>query len=185
MATVEQHRRLAVSGRQLQTPGRGLIGGFDFSNDAGERAVAQTILGKRQDFGILARLRVKHLIRPEPGLLKPRSVEIKPGHCPQNRLAWLGAKPCSDAGGKQRSRRIVVQRCRRRSKLVQALARNATVRQPVIEQRHAERQCGFSLGIRLRQLGAKRGEPSVAWRKRGGNRMHDKLNDSYVLFMFH
>ena len=100
MAAVEQHRRLAAGGRKLEPTGGGLVGGLHLGDDAGERAVAQAIFGKRQYLTILAALRIDDLVGAKADLLKARRIKIEARHCPEDGETGVRAKARRDPGGK-------------------------------------------------------------------------------------
>lgn len=100
MAAEQQHRRLAVGGGKLKPAGRGLVGDLHLRDYAGERSIAKTIFGKRQDLGILAALGIENSVRPEADLLKARRIEVEARHRPENGEPRLRAKARRDPGGK-------------------------------------------------------------------------------------
>jgi hypothetical protein len=77
MAPVEKHRRSAVGSGKLKPPRRRLIGRLYLGHHTGQRAVSQTVLGKRQNLAILAALRIKDLVGSEPHLFEARCIEVE------------------------------------------------------------------------------------------------------------
>lgn len=109
MATVEEDGRLPIGGCQLQPPGRGYVGRLHFCDHAGERPVAQCILGDRKDIHILPPLRVEQFIRSKTNLFQPGPIEIEGRHRPADGLASICREPRGYAGEKERGSGIVVE----------------------------------------------------------------------------
>lgn len=107
---IEQDRRLAVAGGELKAARGRLVGRLHLGHDASERAVAETILGHRQDVGVLRPLGIEYPIRPKPDLLQPWRVEIEPREHPQHGEAGLRCETRRDTGHEQGCRGIVAQR---------------------------------------------------------------------------
>ncbi len=93
----------------MQPPGRRHVGGLHFRDHAGQRSIAQRILGNGKDIHILAALRVKQLIRSETDLFQPRRIEIKGRHRPADGLASICREPRGYAGEKERGGGIVIE----------------------------------------------------------------------------
>lgn len=109
MAPIEQHRRPTIGGRKLEPAGRGHIRRFHLGDDAGERFIAQGILGHGQHLNVLAALRVEQLVRTQSDLLEARSVEIESGHGPQHVEAGLIGETRGNASKKESSSCVVAQ----------------------------------------------------------------------------
>lgn len=158
MTAIQQYRCPTVVGRELKPARRGLVGGFDLGDHAGERAVAQRILGHRQHLGVLATLSIENAVGAEADLLESGGVKIKPRQRPQHRGFRSGRKACCDAGREQCRRRVVAQVCRGAGDLMQPRAIEPAIRKPVVELRDPERLRRFPVFLRTRQLRAKRGK---------------------------
>ena len=109
MAAVEQHRRPAIRSRKLEPARRGHIRHFHLGDDAGERSIAQGILGHGQHFDVLAALRVEQFVRTEPNLLEARGIEIESGHGPQDIEARLTGETRGNASKEESSSGVVAQ----------------------------------------------------------------------------
>ena len=82
MSAIQQNRCLSFRRRKLQSPRRCLIRNFHLRDNTGQRPVAKTVFGQRQDVGILATLSVQDLGGAQPGLFQARRIEIEPGERP-------------------------------------------------------------------------------------------------------
>ncbi len=184
VAAKEQHRRLAVGRRELKPAGRGLVGGLHLRDDAGERAVAQAIFGKRQYFRILAALRIEDLVGAKADLLKARRIKIKARHSPKDSEPRLDGEPRRDPGGKQGSAGIVGEARRRGGDLVQPRAIYAMIGQTLV---HFGQPEGQSRPARTTGVGhafAKRGKLIDPVLVEGGGISGHGNDDSNVPFMF-
>lgn len=158
VAAVEEHRRLAVGGRQLKAPSRGLVSRLHLRDDAGQRSIAQAIFGKGQNLGILAALSVEDLVWSQANLLKARRIEVEPRYRPEDDEAGLYGKARRDSGREEGGAGVVVEARRRSSDLVQASAVQPMIGQPLVYLLHPERQHWPARGAGMRQAGAKRGK---------------------------
>lgn len=100
MPPVEQHGRPPVGRRELQSAGRGLVGRLYLGDHAGQRPVAQCILGEREDFGILSPLRVENLVRGQSHLFEAGRIKVEPAERPQHRHARTLGKARGKTCGK-------------------------------------------------------------------------------------
>ena len=169
----------------MQPPRRGLVGGFNLGDDTAKRAVAQRILAHREQFLVVAALRAEHALGAEPGLLKPRRVEIEARERPKRGHTWVGREARGDPRGKQGRCRIVAPARRRARNLVQACAIEAAARERVIEQRDAE---GQHRAARGRDAGHHRAKCGKLFGARPGLKKRCGAHrdiDSNVLYMFH
>ncbi len=184
VAAEEQHRRLAVRCCQLKPAGGGLVGDFYLSDDAGERPVAKAIFGKRQNFGILATLRIENLVWAQTNLLKARRVEIESRDCPEDGEARFCGKTRGDPGGEQGGAGIIIEAGRRGRDLMQARAVKAMIGQAFVNLGQPERQRRSTRSAGMRQACAKRGKliDPVLVEGRGTNGHGN--NDSNVPYMF-
>lgn len=157
MATIQQHRCPAVGGRELEAARGGLVGGLDLRDHAGERAVAQGILGHRQHLGVLATLRVEDAIRAEAHLLESRGVEIEARERPQDVEAGRCCEPRRNPCCEQRRGGIIVQRCGCAGDFVETRPVQTLAGKAAIECFDPERQHGPALALGQRQLRTKRG----------------------------
>ncbi len=184
VAAEEQHRRLAVRCCQLKPAGGGLVGDFYLSDDAGERPVAKAIFGKRQNFGILATLRIENLVGAEPNLLQARRIKVEPRHGPEDGEARFCGKTRGDPGGEQGGAGIIIEAGRRGRDLMQARAVKAMIGQALVNRGQPEGQRRPAFCASIRQLCTKHGKliDPVLVEGRGTNGHGN--NDSNVPYMF-
>lgn len=140
MATIEQHRRCSVRCCKLQPARGGLIGCPHFGDHAGQRSVAQAILGQRQHLAILATLRKEDLVRSKADLFKARRIEVEARHRPQDAHAALRGKARGNTGSKEGGGSIVIQAGRCGSDLVKPGAVQPLIGQALVHCRQPERQ---------------------------------------------
>ncbi len=155
---VEQHRGPAVAGGKLQAPCRGLVGHFDFGDHAGQRSVAQAVLGHGQDLAVLCPLRIEHFIRAEPDLFERRRIEIEARQRPEHGHPGPCCKARGDAGGEQRGCGIVAPGRAGTRDFVEGAAAQASVGEGAVDLGHPERQGRAARGLRCGDLRAQRGE---------------------------
>lgn len=109
MATIEQHRRLAIGCSQLKTPGGSLIGLSDLRDNACERTIAQGILRHSKHGAILLTLSIEDLIRAKPYLLQSRRIEVEARECPEHGKTGLVSETSCYARRKKCRRSVVTQ----------------------------------------------------------------------------
>lgn len=109
MAAIEQHGRLPIRGSELQSAGRGHVCRLHFCDYAGERSIAQRILGDGQHVHILAALRIEKLIRAEADLLQARRIKIEGRHGPANGVARIRRKACGYPSEEQGGGGVVIE----------------------------------------------------------------------------
>ncbi len=184
MAAVEQHRRLAVGSCQLKPAGRGLVGDLHLRDNAGERSIAKTIFGKRQDLGVLAALGIEDFIRPKADLLKARRVEIETRNGPKDGETGLDTKARRDSGCKQGGAGIVGEARRGGSDFMQPGAIEAMIREALVHFRETKGQGRSARRAGVRQACAKRGKLIdlllVERREISGHGNNDSICSLYV-----
>ncbi len=111
MAAIEQYWRAPVRGCELQTSRRGSVRTLHLGDDAGERAIAQSVFSHGQDIAVLAALGVEDRIGSKPDLLEPWRIEIERSERPEDLTLGFVGKTSGDSGGEERCAGIVVQRC--------------------------------------------------------------------------
>lgn len=158
MTAVEQHRRLAIGGGKLKPARRGLVGRLYLGDHAGERPIAQAVLGKRQHLGVLAPLRIEDAVRPKPHLFQSRRVKVEARQCPEHSRAALRREPRRDTGGEQGRSGIVAKLGGGSHNLMQPPAIEAAIREAIVNLRQAERQRRSALPSRAGQLRGERGK---------------------------
>lgn len=157
MPAIEQHRRAAFGGGKLQAAGGGLVGRLHFGDDAGERAVAQAVLGEREHLAVLAPLGIEDALGTKPDLLEAGRVKIEPGQRPQN-----GGPRASETGGdacdEQRRGGIIAQSGRDCGDFVQPCPVEPMIGEAFIERVEPECEDRAARRLGMRDLGAKRGK---------------------------
>jgi len=138
VAAIKQHRCPAIRGGELQTARRCAIGTFYLRDHAGERSVAQPILGHGQDLGVLGPLSVDDPVGRQTHLLQTRRIKIEPRERPKDRCIAKCRKPGGQACREQSRGGIVAERGRSGGNLVETVAIESSVHQQSIERSHSE-----------------------------------------------
>lgn len=168
MAAIEQHRRPAVRGGKLQTARRGPIGTLYLGDHAGERSVAQPILGHGQDLGIFASLSIDDPVGRQTHLLQTRCIKIETRERPKHRGVAKRRKPGGDTGQEQGRRSIVPQRGRAGGNFVQAVPVETSIDQSLVECGYPECQRRTARSVVSRQRLAQRRKVFGARLRAGG-----------------
>ena len=156
MPPIEQHRRSAIRCRQLQPAGRCHIGGFDFGDHAGERAIAQAILGHCQNLRVLVPLGIENTLGTKADLLQPRRVEIEFRERPQYRMTRSDREPCGDARCEQRRGSVIVQAAGSSGDFVKAGTIETMIGKPLVQSGDTKRERRSARFRYARQFGAER-----------------------------
>ncbi len=154
----------------MQPPCRRLISGFDLSDNAGKRAIAQGILGHSKHAAIARALRIEDLVRTKPDLFKARRIKVEPGQRPEGSKVRLAGEASGYAGNEQGGCRIIAERWTSRCNFMQGRPIKATVGQALINRANAEGQGRATRGARLRQLCQKCSKRRGAERIRCGSK---------------
>lgn len=117
-----------------------MIGGLHLRDNAGERSIAQTIFGKRQDLGVLTALGIENIVRPETDLLKARRIKVEARHCPEDGKTGFRANALRDPRGGQGGAGIVGEARRRGRDFMRSRAIETLVGQTFVQLGQSESQ---------------------------------------------
>lgn len=171
MAPIEQHRGFAVAGGELEAPCGGHVGGANLGDHAGQRSVAQAVLGNGQHLLILFALSVEYLRRAKADLFEAGSIEVEAGQCPEHGKSGTG-EARGKAGGKERGGGIVAPARGSGGDFVEACAVQTSKGEPVIQHGDAEGQDGAAIRARVGQLRAQGVELITAGGRESGVGLH-------------
>lgn len=176
---------MAISGGELKTASRGLIGGLHLGDHRSETTVAQAIFCECQRHHLVAPFGIDQLGRRQPSLLKPRRIEIETSERPGDGGSRAGREASSNAGDEQGRGSIVAERRRCSGYLMEATAVEAATRQSRIQHVDAERQYRRRVYDRRRDARLQLGKQTrTIILGRGGIGWHKGINDSFVPLMF-
>ena len=135
--TLEQQGGRAPSfRRELKAAGRGHGHALGLADHGTKPPVAQPVFHQREQFGIVARLRIDHALGVEPCLVQPGREQVARAHRPQNRPS----RPGGDAGHEQHRRGVVAPARTLPRNLMQRVDSEPLARQPFVDRGNAERQ---------------------------------------------
>jgi len=158
----QEHRDVSLGGSKLQAAGsyhRDLAG---FGDHGGRRSIAYSILDHGEQYCIVARLCMNDVGGSQARLFEAGGIEVIAAADPQDRRCGQAGFARSDAGQEKRGRRVIDQRARERSGLVQgtcaqtagseaAIQSIDTKRHgPMISQRGRQRAEGIDARMRKR-----------------------------------